>query len=143
MIHLFILLRTVVLMLSITPIILSLIPIAYAKEDTNDPLIAFGRLLTTPDERVRMDNLRASKSQLGVDKKLTYRGVVKKDGREWIWLNDQVINAKGDSALSINRDKSLSITVNDRLFRLSPGQTLIPAQGIIEDPMNAAKIRKN
>lgn len=94
-----------------------------------------GRLLTSPDERTRIDNIRSSKSQLGVDKSLTYRGTVLRMGRDWIWLNDQVLDAQGDAALSLNADHSLNITVGDKQYRLFPGQTLVPSQGLVDDPL--------
>lgn len=95
----------------------------------------FGKLLTSPDERLRMDNFRSSKSQLGVDKTLTYRGTVLREGRQWVWLNDQVLPAHGDRSIHLNADQTLTLWVGNRSYILQAGQTLIPAQGLIEDPV--------
>jgi hypothetical protein len=106
-------------------------------QSTGDML---GRLLTSPDERLRMDNIRSSKSQLGVDKSLTYRGTVLRQGRNWIWLNDQVLDANADSALQLHADNTLTIVVGDKSYRLRPGQTLVPSQGIVQDPMQPHRL---
>lgn len=100
----------------------------------------FGRLLTSADERARMDNILKSKSQLGVDRMITYRGIVGRSGGDWVWLNDQVINPRTDSALFLNPDKTISITLDDKVYRLKIGQTLIPALGLIEDPLLRGQI---
>ena len=95
----------------------------------------FGRLFTTQEQRARMDNVLKSKSQLGVDRKITYRGIVKRKGIDWVWLNDQVLNARKDSALLLHNDRSLTIIVDEKPYRLKIGQTLIPALEQINDPI--------
>lgn len=105
-----------------------------------------GRLLTTPEQRHRIDALRKGKSPAGSDEKsspsdIKMQGVViRSDGKSTVWVNGKnTLKSNRVDGVHVrlnslnNKTDTVTVVINNRPVRMKPGQVWSESSGKVTD----------
>lgn len=111
---------------------------------------SFGRLFTTPDERVYLDKVRKNykfsrtvfkeskpTKPIIVKKPIVFNGVVRREGgKKEIWINGKKASNQKGIDKAKNNNNNILVKKNNRVgyIAVRPGQTVDSASGKVAEP---------